>query len=133
METRKKMEAPAHGWADKRWLKDGMAPDLEMQVLKYAVGRALNCGVCAGLLDARRAVCVTNDAGTGVWCAKCWDGMTADYLKNGTPEQNRNILGAAIRGEVIDGRSPGRALAAPWALAITKNDADNDNDKEGAA
>ena len=55
------------------FLIDGMVGELNRQLLRYAVGRAISCPGCKAILDERSAVLVTVGKTSVVQCGECHD------------------------------------------------------------
>lgn len=55
---------------------------INRNLLKYSAGRAIFCGQCDAIADARRWVLVTHNNDTLGMCAPCWDKISK---KRATP------------------------------------------------
>ncbi len=73
---------------------------LNLELLRYAAGRAIFCPSCDHILDARRSVlmCANDNGPTAILCGDCYDEMR---------ERLSAVEDAAfVRGvDVTDGRS----------------------------
>ena len=58
-----------------------LRPQLEGELLRWAVGRAITCPGCGRVLDCRRAVLADSPSqGSAVACSECWDKAKAHVL-----------------------------------------------------
>lgn len=75
---------------------------LNVNLLAYAVGRQMECCVCARLLDSRNAVLATykseNGEQTVCGCGACIDDMTERIIRNCANQ------GVIVDVDAIDGR-----------------------------
>jgi len=67
-----------------------MIETINRNLLKFSAGRAIFCGQCDAIADARRWVLVTHNEDTLGMCAACWDKLSAGR--------------AALGFDVLDGR-----------------------------
>ena len=59
----------------------GMEREVNLSLLKYAVGRAIFCPDCERSLDYKHAVLVTGPGKNGIACVKCWETRKAALVK----------------------------------------------------
>ena len=78
-----------------------MEREVNKNLVKYAVGRAIFCPDCEVVLDYRRAVLITGVGKAGISCTKCWDKRKAALIKKHGDEWTAAILGEL---DVLDGR-----------------------------
>ena len=77
------------------FLIDGMVGELNRQLLRYAVGRAISCPGCKTILDERSAVLVTVGKTSVVQCGDCHDETVHKLDTRGV---------SLLAEDVIDGR-----------------------------
>lgn len=74
-----------------------LRPQLDKQLLRWAVGREISCRGCGAILDVRRAVLADSPTvGSVVVCGTCWD-KAGEHVRATCPDV-----------EVTDGRKLGR-------------------------
>ena len=78
-----------------------MEREVNKGLVKYAVGRAIFCPDCSGILDYRRTVLITGVGKAGIACGKCWDKRKAALIKKHGDELTAAILGEM---DILDGR-----------------------------
>ena len=78
------------------FLIDGMVGELNRQLLRYAVGRAISCPGCKTILDERSTVLVTVGKTSVVQCGECHDETVHKLDTRGV---------SLLADDVIDGRA----------------------------
>jgi hypothetical protein len=77
---------------------------INRNLLKYSAGRAIFCGQCDAIADARRWVLITHDSNTLGMCACCWDKLSAGRATRGYDVlDGRVIFGARKKPGILDG------------------------------